>query len=40
MIIGGAVVTNGSGKKVATGVYFYRIEAGGQTHTGKLVVIR
>jgi hypothetical protein len=33
-------VLNSSGKHLATGVYIYLIDAGGQTTTGKLVVIR
>jgi len=33
-------VTNSSGEKVATGVYLFLVDAGGQKFTGKLVVIR
>lgn len=33
-------VVNKSGKKLATGVYLFRVEAGGSVTTGKLVVIR
>jgi hypothetical protein len=33
-------VTNGSGKKLATGVYIYLIEGAGTKTDGKLVVIR
>lgn len=33
-------VTSSSGRKLATGVYVYQIEAGGQTFTGKIVVVR
>ena len=33
-------VTNSSGKKVATGVYLYRIEGNGEEAKGKLVIIR
>lgn len=33
-------VRNSSGKPIATGVYFYEVEAAGQQTVGKLVVIR
>jgi hypothetical protein len=31
---------NASGEQVASGVYFYRIQAGGYTDTGKMTVVR
>jgi hypothetical protein len=33
-------VTNGSGRKVASGVYFYLVQGNGTETKGKLVVIR
>lgn len=33
-------LTNNSGERVATGVYFYQVNAGGKRSSGKLVVIR
>jgi hypothetical protein len=33
-------VTNSEGKKVATGVYLYFVEGGGQKTSGKIIVIR
>ena len=33
-------VTNSSGRKLASGVYFYLVEGGGTETKGKLVVIR
>ena len=32
--------TNGAGKPVASGVYFYRLDAGGQTAVRKMVLAR
>jgi hypothetical protein len=33
-------VTNSSGRKVASGVYFYLVDGGGNEKKGKLIVIR
>ena len=33
-------VVNSSGQKVASGVYFWTVDGGGATFTGKLVVVR